>query len=1154
MKRLVIIFTLLLIFICSYAQIADPWGEPVIYGSGMTISARVKINGVNATTDDILIAQVGNQIRAKTNLINNTGVGGGVVRTFLIQTVQPGEEIVFKVWDYSDQRIYQATATLLSNPGGTIGSSPNYFYEINANITTHTISGKVMNEDLTPMPNISINISSVSPAQNFSMFTTLKTNSLGEYMIPGVMGGANITFSPISTAYTFNPAQQTLTNINANHTCNFIAFSIPQYTVSGVVLGDGQPLAGVNVYAGTYSATTDAFGEYALNLPGFSSYIITPAKEGWVFDPQNYTVSNLSYNQTNINFNATPVYYSITGNTDIENTTITISSALGNTYTSVISDAAGNYSIQGIAFHDTITLTPIKEGYTFAPSSKIINQISANQVVNFSAVIQSFTVSGTVTESAIGLSGVVINYQTGSTLSDANGDFSFNLPWHTSTNISFSKNGYRFIPATININNIDQNMSLTINAIPLQVFTISGTVLETNLNPLSDVEINYGNDLVTTDALGFYSFNALEGQDITLIPQKTGYSFTPEQITLQGISDNLVQNFSASVAQYTVCGAITSNGIPIANCEVIAGSNSIFTDNDGIYSFIATHGTHLFITPTSPAYTFTPPSREITITQNMSTQDFQATMKTFSVSGIVTYNGQGLAGVNISTTNTRNSAQTNALGYYELNIPYGSTCSVKAYKDYFSFSPASYSIENIIADIINRDFIATEHVKDPEFSPPPGIFTSQQLITITSQTPGAIIRYSLDGSDVDLTSQTYTEPIIAPEDSTVIIKAKAYKAGLNDSQQVTAQYIITGQIPDPIFNYASGIYNNAIHVSIEADSNAVVYFTKNNEEPTIHDNLYSAPLFINSNCTLKAKAFRNNYLPSNTSERNYQFNHIISFNLPDSLIINENTQITLNMLNYIDDSIEGTTAYSFVANISDNFNLILNNHLITIIPQQNWTGTGKLFVNGSFDNVVTFNDSAKVIARTLNLAPIIESFSPEDSIITMGLDEYMNFYVNALDYDDDNIYYSWYVDAVNQHVSKNYFSFSPPNTGEYEIKCSVTDFNSIVDQTWSVHVGLANEEIAKPHINYLSQNYPNPFNPNTTIDFSITKRDYVNLAIYNIKGQRIKSLVDGFMPAGTHSVTWDGTNEQGKKLNSGIYLYKITSSNFHDFKKAILLK
>ncbi|MDX9869604.1 MAG: chitobiase/beta-hexosaminidase C-terminal domain-containing protein, partial [Candidatus Cloacimonadales bacterium] len=821
MKRLVIIFTLLLIFICSYAQIADPWGEPVIYGSGMTISARVKINGVNATTDDILIAQVGNQIRAKTNLINNTGVGGGVVRTFLIQTVQPGEEIVFKVWDYSDQRIYQATATLLSNPGGTIGSSPNYFYEINANITTHTISGKVMNEDLTPMPNISINISSVSPAQNFSMFTTLKTNSLGEYMIPGVMGGANITFSPISTAYTFNPAQQTLTNINANHTCNFIAFSIPQYTVSGVVLGDGQPLAGVNVYAGTYSATTDAFGEYALNLPGFSSYIITPAKEGWVFDPQNYTVSNLSYNQTNINFNATPVYYSITGNTDIENTTITISSALGNTYTSVISDAAGNYSIQGIAFHDTITLTPIKEGYTFAPSSKIINQISANQVVNFSAVIQSFTVSGTVTESAIGLSGVVINYQTGSTLSDANGDFSFNLPWHTSTNISFSKNGYRFIPATININNIDQNMSLTINAIPLQVFTISGTVLETNLNPLSDVEINYGNDLVTTDALGFYSFNALEGQDITLIPQKTGYSFTPEQITLQGISDNLVQNFSASVAQYTVCGAITSNGIPIANCEVIAGSNSIFTDNDGIYSFIATHGTHLFITPTSPAYTFTPPSREITITQNMSTQDFQATMKTFSVSGIVTYNGQGLAGVNISTTNTRNSAQTNALGYYELNIPYGSTCSVKAYKDYFSFSPASYSIENIIADIINRDFIATEHVRDPEFSPSPGIFTSQQQITIISQTPNAIIRYTLNGSDVDLNSQTYTEPIIAPEDSTIIIKAKAYKAGLNDSQQITAQYIITGQIPDPIINYASGIYNNAIYVSIESDSNAV---------------------------------------------------------------------------------------------------------------------------------------------------------------------------------------------------------------------------------------------------------------------------------------------------------------------------------------------
>ena len=73
----------------------------------------------------------------------------------------------------------------------------------------------------------------------------------------------------------------------------------------------------------------------------------------------------------------------------------------------------------------------------------------------------------------------------------------------------------------------------------------------------------------------------------------------------------------------------------------------------------------------------------------------------------------------------------------------------------------------------------------------------------------------------------------------------------------------------------------------------------------------------------------------------------------------------------------------------------------------------------------------------------------------------------------------------------------------------------------------------------LSSNYPNPFNPQTLITFILPKPAFVNLEIYNILGQRVRNLTDGFRQAGTHSVTWDGRDENGRKVASGVYLYRL---------------
>jgi hypothetical protein len=87
----------------------------------------------------------------------------------------------------------------------------------------------------------------------------------------------------------------------------------------------------------------------------------------------------------------------------------------------------------------------------------------------------------------------------------------------------------------------------------------------------------------------------------------------------------------------------------------------------------------------------------------------------------------------------------------------------------------------------------------------------------------------------------------------------------------------------------------------------------------------------------------------------------------------------------------------------------------------------------------------------------------------------------------------------------------------------------------------------------LSQNYPNPFNPSTVISLSLPAASSWNIYIYNVAGQIIRSY-DGNSPAGTVQVTWDGTDNSGVKVSSGIYFYKAVADNFTATKKMILMK
>jgi len=88
----------------------------------------------------------------------------------------------------------------------------------------------------------------------------------------------------------------------------------------------------------------------------------------------------------------------------------------------------------------------------------------------------------------------------------------------------------------------------------------------------------------------------------------------------------------------------------------------------------------------------------------------------------------------------------------------------------------------------------------------------------------------------------------------------------------------------------------------------------------------------------------------------------------------------------------------------------------------------------------------------------------------------------------------------------------------------------------------------------LSQNYPNPFNPSTTIEFSLKERGHVSLKVYNVNGQLVKTILNEDHAAGADVKPWDGRNDAGQPVSSGVYFYKLVTNNFSQTKKMVLLK
>jgi len=145
----------------------------------------------------------------------------------------------------------------------------------------------------------------------------------------------------------------------------------------------------------------------------------------------------------------------------------------------------------------------------------------------------------------------------------------------------------------------------------------------------------------------------------------------------------------------------------------------------------------------------------------------------------------------------------------------------------------------------------------------------------------------------------------------------------------------------------------------------------------------------------------------------------------------------------------------------------------------------------------------------------------------------------------------------NKGIGESYWIHNPSEIGE-TILCLLIERNSGGGDYTIINediISIESNDFTLLPSNYeLAQNYPNPFNPKTTIKYQLPEATLINLNIYNIKGQLVKTLVDEMQDAGYYNITWDGCNNDDKELPSGLYIYRLSGEDYIESKRMLLLK
>ena len=371
----------------------------------------------------------------------------------------------------------------------------------------------------------------------------------------------------------------------------------------------------------------------------------------------------------------------------------------------------------------------------------------------------------------------------------------------------------------------------------------------------------------------------------------------------------------------------------------------------------------------------------------------------------------------------------------------------------------------------------------------------------------------------------------------------------------------------PTFNPPAGVYAQPISVTISSTTpGATIRYTTDGSNPTETSTQYTSPISLDTNTTLKAIAFASGFDPSYVATASYIFPQVVqnmtqlrNQTVGDGTVYMVAGEVILtfkqNFRNqkYVQDNEAGVLIDDTAGMITTNYNLLdgitgltgtiaFYNNMLQLTPVADpgpATSTNNTIVPPTVTIAQINANVASYQARLVRVANahFVESGTFETGHNYTLEDDTGTIVFRTTFYDAD------YIDE-------------PIPVGNFNVRVLVNQFNQTPQVTaralsdWS---GVPNEDnVATP--TRLLGNYPNPFNPSTTISFTTAKAAPVQITIYNLKGQAVRTWNLETEAGGNHSVQWDGLDDNGLSLSSGVYFYRMFSGAYSFTRKMVLMK
>jgi len=188
--------------------------------------------------------------------------------------------------------------------------------------------------------------------------------------------------------------------------------------------------------------------------------------------------------------------------------------------------------------------------------------------------------------------------------------------------------------------------------------------------------------------------------------------------------------------------------------------------------------------------------------------------------------------------------------------------------------------------------------------------------------------------------------------------------------------------------------------------------------------------------------------------------------------------------------------------------------------------------------------------------PTITTFAPLDSVVRMDKQN-LSFAVTAIDLDGNYLYYTWWMNDVLVAASGTGYLLRYGSVVSFPSRLAVrvSDGLHTVEHSWTVDIASSVTAAgALPSEFALLQNYPNPFNPRTRIPFTVARTCRVRVCLYDDSGRRVRLLEDRLYAAGHYEVEWDGCDDAGAPVSSGLFLCTMTADHYQFTRKMILMR